>query len=149
MRGPTVVAVTPATSAQARILTSAAFRRARRRASTLVASSRDLVGLLTQVEQKRARYACLCEGPRALDLDILCAVVEACIDDARCAGAHEPDADSTSIAGRARLRLVVATLVYLVDVEDLIPDDQAKGLTDDVILLRWASSMARAELRAA
>lgn len=147
IEGPTVVAVNPATSAEARILTSAAFRRARLRASTLVASRRELAALLCQVERKRDDHAPLREGGRGLDLDIICSVVEACVEGPGCERAVE--ADATSITGKARLRLVVAALVYLVEVEDVIPDRQPNGLTDDCVLLRWASRMARAELPAA
>ena len=74
--------------------------------------------------------------------------VDAYVDEGMLTVDGHDDPHTTSITGKARLRLVVAALVYLVDVEDVIPDSRPNGLTDDVVLLRWASRMARAELPA-
>lgn len=89
-------------------------------------------------------HAPLREGGRGLDLDVICSLVEACVEGPGCERAAEVDA--RSITGKARLRLAVAVLVYLVEVDDIIPDRRPNGLTDDCILLRWASHMVRAEL---
>lgn len=131
-------------SAEARILTSAAFRRARLRAASLIASRKELHRLLESVESKRESNPRLYVGAQGLDLDIICSVVDAYVEET----SPPDDPHTTSITGKARLRLVVAALVYLVDGEDVIPDSRPNGLTDDVVLLRWASRMARAELPA-
>ena len=135
-------------SAEARLLTSAAFRRARLRAASLIASRTELHRLLASVESKRKSNPRLYEGAQGLDLDIICSVVDAYVDEGMLTVDGHDDPHTTSITGKARLRLVVAALVYLVDVEDVIPDSRPNGLTDDVVLLRWASRMARAELPA-
>lgn len=103
--------------------------------------------LLEDVDGKRESNPTLGQGARGLDLDIICSVVDAFLDEPRVAAGHS-DPEGTSITGKARLRLVVAALIYLVEIDDVIPDSQPNGLTDDVVLLRWASRMSRAELPA-
>lgn len=137
--------MSPATRIEARILASAAFRRARTRADSMLTSPQALRELLASVEAKQAMYPKLHEGAVALDIDIIASVIEA-----HCEAVSHPARghNATSITAKARLTLVVAALTYLVEDDDLIPDHLPHGLTDDIALLRWASRMARAELPA-
>jgi uncharacterized membrane protein YkvA (DUF1232 family) len=48
----------------------------------------------------------------------------------------------------ARERLVVAALLYLVTRDDLVPDFQAGGYIDDVLVLSWIFGAAVDELDA-
>lgn len=110
-------------------------------------ASRDLLWhLLQDVERLRATRSALCVGAGALDLDIVCSIVEAHLE----AGDEEAlmglRADALSITGKARLRLAIAALHYLVDGNDVIPDALPGGFNDDLVVISWASRMARAEL---
>jgi len=57
-----------------------------------------------------------------------------------------PDEAGQSPAVRARRRLLVAALLYLVLVDDLRPDDLAGGYVDDALLIAWVSGVAAREL---
>ncbi len=57
-----------------------------------------------------------------------------------------PDGAGQSPAVRARRRLLVASLLYLVLVEDLRPDDLPGGFVDDALLITWVSGVAAREL---
>jgi hypothetical protein len=57
-----------------------------------------------------------------------------------------PDAAGQSPAVRARRRLLVATLLYLVLVDDLRPDDLTGGFVDDALLVSWVTGVAAREL---
>lgn len=130
-------------SAQARVLASAAFRRARVRAQHSVQRPESLVRLLGEVSDKIARHAALRHPHHALDLDVVCAVVEAHVDE--CADNAQLTIQR-SVTAQTRLRLAAAALHYLVDSDDVIPDSNPHGLGDDVLVLRWASHVVRGEL---
>ncbi len=51
-----------------------------------------------------------------------------------------------SAATRSRRRLLVATLLYLVLVDDLRPDALPGGYVDDALLIAWVSGVASHEL---
>jgi uncharacterized membrane protein YkvA (DUF1232 family) len=51
-----------------------------------------------------------------------------------------------SAGGAARERLLIASLHYLVTPVDLVPDFQAGGYFDDVVLLAWVFGVASSEL---
>lgn len=106
-------------------------------------SSAALVKLLADVDDKVTSMPRLRLDSRTLDLDVVCAVVEAHLE--QCDDSGRLDA-LNSITGQARLRLAVASLAYLLDPHDVIPDVKSRGLEDDVIVLRWASRMVRGEL---
>jgi hypothetical protein len=58
-----------------------------------------------------------------------------------------PSAEGPSSAGvAARERLLVASLLYLVTPDDLVPDFRAGGYIDDVLLLSWVFGAAVNEL---
>lgn len=98
----------------------------------------------------RASHRRLHLGMPALDLDILCSVVDAHLEEQRDRGRCAVLASTPrSVTATARLRLVVAALLYLVDADDVVPDAHALGLGDDVVVLRWAARMVMAELPAA
>lgn len=107
-------------------------------AADVTQSTTRLRRLLDDVERTCARHAGLREGPRALDVDIICAVVDAHLEAAATTGI-----DPLAITTQTRLRLVVAALLHLVHGP---PPATAAALADHVTLTRWASRMARAEL---
>lgn len=113
----------------------------------MVADLQRLSDLLAEVEVMRESHRRLRVGMPALDLDILCSVVDAHLEEQRdrahCAALT---ATPRSVTATARLRLVVAALLYLVDADDAVPDSHALGLGDDVLVLWWAARMALAEL---
>lgn len=121
---PSVATVNPP-SPEARILTG-------------VPPGVGAAGAVDDVERTCARHAGLREGPRALDVDIICAVVDAHLEAAATTGI-----DPLAITTQTRLRLVVAALLHLVHGP---PPATAAALADHVTLTRWASRMARAEL---
>ena len=133
-----------------------------------------LMRLLSDVEEKVAAYPPLQAPERALDLDVVCAVVEGHLEGCARPVAEETspdtvrgtrraahgesdvvgpqsvsptDSDRTlSVTAHTRLRLAIAALRYLVDPDDVIPDSHRHGLDDDIAVLRWVSSMVRIEL---
>jgi hypothetical protein len=60
-------------------------------------------------------------------------------------GSAAPGA-SASAGGGARERLLVASLLYLVTPDDLVPDFRVGGYIDDVLLLSWVFGAAVNEL---
>lgn len=150
MSGPNLADVMHPAQIEARVLGSQAFNRARREAADVVKSPERLRALLDEVEAMARENPSLSTGSQALDLDIVFAVVEAALDEE--AEIHSVPDDSAgrarplNVTADARMRLVVAALLYLVDPDDLIPDDQPYGLVDDLAILRWASRVAREEL---
>lgn len=103
--------------------------------------------LLEEVAVKQGSMLALRSGSGQLHVDIICSVVEAHLDSLAEAG-NMPETGAMSITGKARLRLAVAALHYLVDPDDVIPDSHPHGHEDDLIVLRWAARMAWGELPA-
>lgn len=146
-RRRTLVPVNEALTPEASIVTSAAFRRARLQAERISTSAERLERLLDAVKTKSGEHLALRAPAARADLDHVCSVVDAHLVGS--AKARRQEQEPLSIAASARLRLVVAALVYLVDVDDVIPDSRPDGLTDDVVLLRWAAEMVQGEQFAA
>ena len=57
-----------------------------------------------------------------------------------------PDEAGESEAVRSRRRLLVASLLYLVTVDDVVPDAGAGGYVDDALLIAWVAGVAAREL---
>jgi len=64
------------------------------------------------------------------------------------AGDPPPGMHPAIVISSARERLVVAALHYLVTKDDLVPDFQAGGFIDDVLVLSWIFGAAADELDA-
>lgn len=124
-----------------RLLASASFQRSRRAAARIADDASALVELLGQVAAHEFGIGQLPDISGGIDIDIACAVVEAHIDELASGTAD----DGTAIAD-ARCRLVIAALHYLVDTEDVIPDRLPSGHIDDVVVMRWATRVARGEV---
>lgn len=100
--------------------------------------------LLADVDLKREEQPELTVGHCGLDLDIICAIVEAHVEGVAAPAVHP--AEPLTITGAARLRLAVAALHYLLEPDDVVPDRQPHGYDDDAVVLGWASRVTRAEL---
>ncbi len=141
------------TSTVTKILRSHAFLRSRERSATIVESSDELRALADLVEKLDHASA-----PLAAVADRVAAAVRFCraradrLDDAAAPTHNSPDmaepedsgAPSAGVATRERL--LVASLHYLVTPVDLVPDFQAGGYIDDVLLLAWVFGVATNEL---
>lgn len=122
-----------------KLLSSAAFRRCRHRATHAANDPEALSALLDQVAAHEFGIGRLPDVGGGIDIDIACAVVDAHLAELR-------SGDAPSAIADARCRLVVAALFYLVDTDDVIPDDLPEGHIDDVVVLRWATRIARGEI---
>ena len=141
------------TSTVTKILRSSAFLRSRERSATIVESShelRALADLVDTLDQSGAPLAAVADRVAAA-VRFLRARANR-LDDAAVPSQNSPDmtepedsgAPSASIATRERL--LVASLHYLVTPVDLVPDFQAGGYIDDVLLLAWVFGVATNEL---
>ena len=141
------------TSTVTKILRSHAFLRSRERSAIIVKSSDELRALADLVDTLDPASA-----PLAAVADRVAAAVRFCraradrLDDAAApthnsSGMPEPKGSGAPSAGVAtRERLLVASLHYLVTPIDLVPDFQAGGYIDDVLLLAWVFGVATNEL---
>lgn len=122
-----------------KLLLSMPFQRCRHVAARTVNDHTALAGLLEKVAAHEFGIGQLPDAQGGIDIDIACAVVEAHIDDLA-------SGDATDVVADARCRLVVAALHYLVDMNDVIPDNLPSGHVDDVAVMRWATRVARGEV---
>ncbi|WP_446666126.1 DUF1232 domain-containing protein [Flexivirga sp. B27] len=120
------------------LLSSASFRRCRQQAARTANDPQSLAALLDQVAAHEFGIGQLPDSGGGVDIDIACAVVDAHLADLR-------SGDGTGALADARCRLVVAALLYLVDRDDVIPDHLPDGHVDDVVIMRWATRVARGE----
>ena len=141
------------TSTVTKVLRSHAFLHSRERSATIVESSDELRALADLVETLDQASA-----PLAAVADRVAAAVRFLrdranrLDDAAALTHNSPDmadpknsgAPSAGVATRERL--LVASLHYLVTPDDLVPDFQAGGYIDDVLLLAWVFGVATNEL---
>ncbi|GGB26885.1 hypothetical protein GCM10011492_16460 [Flexivirga endophytica] len=121
-----------------KLLASAPFQRCRHEAARTANDPTALTSLLDRVAAHEFGIGQLPDTRGGIDIDIACAVVDAHI-------AELNAGDGTSAIADARCRLVIAALHYLVDKNDVIPDDLPEGHVDDVAVLRWATHVARGE----
>ncbi|HWC24861.1 MAG TPA: DUF1232 domain-containing protein [Flexivirga sp.] len=124
-----------------KLLTSLPFQRCRREAARAANDPAALTQLLERVAAHEFGIGQLPDARGGIDIDIACAVVDAHIDDLTSGDTTNPVAD-------ARCRLVIAALLYLVDMNDVIPDNLPTGHVDDVAVMRWATRIARGEVPA-
>ena len=151
------------TSTITKVLRSPAFRRSRERSAAIAESPDKLRALADSVETLDHLHA-----PLAVVADRLVAAVRflrARAEDLETkdletkdpetkdsasesgSGASElPIGRSPSAGVATRERLLVASLDYLVTPVDLVPDFQAGGYIDDVVLLAWVFGVATSEL---
>jgi hypothetical protein len=141
------------TSNVTKVLKSHAFLHSRERSATILEDAEELRALADGVERMDHSGP-----PLAAVADRVAAAVRflrARAHRLETAGAPtHPDADLTDAQGSAvpsagvatRERLLVASLHYLVTPVDLVPDFQAGGYIDDVILLAWVFGVAADEL---
>ena len=124
-----------------KLLMSMPFQRCRHEAARTANDPAALSSLLQKVAVHEFGIGQLPDTQGGIDIDIACAVVDAHIADLTGGGTTNPVAD-------ARCRLVVAALHYLVDMNDVIPDNLPSGHVDDVAVMRWATRVARGEVPA-
>ena len=141
------------TSTVTKILRSHAFLRSRERSATIIESSDELRALADLVDVLDQPSA-----PLAAVADRVAAAVRFCraradrLDDAAAPTHNSPDLTEPEDSGApsagvaTRERLLVASLHYLVTPVDLVPDFQAGGYIDDVLLLAWVFGVATNEL---
>lgn len=131
----------PTRPALDKLLASPPFQRCRHEAARIANDPAELSRLLDQVAAHEFGIGRLPDAGGGIDIDIACSVVDAHIAELTGGGSTSPVAD-------ARCRLVIAALHYLVDRNDVIPDQLLEGHVDDVAVLRWATRIARGELPA-
>ncbi|MDX6326617.1 MAG: hypothetical protein QOK15_2971 [Nocardioidaceae bacterium] len=138
------------TSTVTKVLRSPAFLQSRERSAAIVEDPDELRALADAVE--RLDHA---NPPLQVVADRVVAAVRflrARASRLDGSAAPTPDGavlktDRTPSAGVAtRERLLVASLHYLVTPVDLVPDFQAGGYIDDVVLLAWVFGVATSEL---
>ncbi|NNG38199.1 DUF1232 domain-containing protein [Flexivirga sp. ID2601S] len=128
----------------ARLLASASFRRSREVAAQLAGDAAGLRQLLADVERKVFAVGSLTSSPRGVHVDIAGAMVEAHLEELTEPGlTAERRAVLTS---DPRPRVVIAALHYLVTERDVVPDWLPTGHLDDLLVLQWASDVARGDL---
>jgi hypothetical protein len=141
------------TSTVTKVLRSAAFLHSRERAAAIAENPdelRALAGLVESLDHTNAPLAVVADRvlaavrflhERADRLDLPTESTDVTPEMA------EPQEGRTPTAGvAARERLLVASLHYLVTPVDLVPDFQAGGYIDDVVLLAWVFGVASREL---
>lgn len=121
------------------LLSSAPFQRCRHEAARTANDPEALSTLLDQVAAHEFGIGQLPDAGGGIDVDIACAVVDAHLADLR-------GGDGASAIADGRCRLVIAALLYLVDKDDVIPDDLPNGHIDDVVIMRWATKIAQGEI---
>lgn len=124
-----------------KLLTSLPFQRCRHEAARTANDPTALSDLLEKVAAHEFGIGQLPDAKGGIDIEIACAVVDAHI-------AALTNGETTNPVDEARCRLVVAALHYLVDMNDVIPDNLPDGHVDDVAVLRWATRVARGEVPA-
>lgn len=141
------------TSTVTKVLRSPAFLHSRERSAVIAQNPQELRALADLVESLDHTTA-----PLVVVADRVLAAVRFLRDradrlDTSTAPTHgtpdlaEPQQSHTPRAGvAARERLLVASLDYLVTPIDLVPDFQAGGYIDDVVLLAWVFGVANSEL---
>jgi hypothetical protein len=141
------------TSTVTKVLRSAAFLHSRERAAAIAENPdelRALAALVESLDHTNAPLAVVADRvlaavrflhERADRLDLPTESTDVTPEMA------EPQEGRTPTAGvAARERLLVASLHYLVTPVDLVPDFQAGGYIDDVVLLAWVFGVASREL---
>jgi hypothetical protein len=116
-----------------RLLTSPLFRRCREEAERLEDDVPGVERLLHRAATHAFAAGTLVDAGGGPELNRVCQSIEDHLD----AG---PSAASAS--RRARFRLQVAALLYVVADYDLIPDSWADGHVDDLAVVRWANRLA-------
>jgi uncharacterized membrane protein YkvA (DUF1232 family) len=125
------------TSTVTKVLRSPAFLHSRERATALIESPDELRSLADRVEVLDHANA-----PLSAVADRVFGAVRFLRSVAdRLDGGTPP-----SPPGAARERLLVASLLYLVTPDDLVPDFRPGGYIDDVLLLTWVFGVAVIEL---
>jgi hypothetical protein len=136
-----------------RVLRSPTFLHARGQSATIVESPAELRELADRVE--RLDHT---KPPLSAVADRVAAAVRLLrataqgLEEAAAAGqvtgevTTQPGPPSSSAGTAARTRLVVATLLYLVTPDDLVPDFRVGGYFDDVLVLTWVFGAACKEL---
>jgi hypothetical protein len=143
---------TPA-STLSKVLRSPAFLHSRERSAAIAENPCELRALADSVEtldHTKAPLAVVADQvlaavrfmrARATRLDAVAALTHSGSD------MTEPTPGRTpSVGVVTRERLLIASLHYLVTRVDLVPDFQAGGYVDDVVLLAWVSGLASNEL---
>ncbi|MDE9365436.1 DUF1232 domain-containing protein [Luteipulveratus sp. YIM 133132] len=131
----------------ARLLTSPSFTRCRAAAGRLADDREGLRRLMDQVDGVTFGAAePLDDRHGRVDVDIACSVVEARLEELD-EGDAAPLAELEPTAS-ARLRLILAALLYLVLEEDAVPDHHRLGHLDDLAIVHWVTQIARGELPA-
>jgi uncharacterized membrane protein YkvA (DUF1232 family) len=125
------------TSTVTKVLRSPAFLHSRERAGALVESPEELRTLADRVEALDHANA-----PLSAVADRVFGAVRFLRSTAdRLDGGTRPPPPAA-----ARERLLVASLLYLVTPDDLVPDFRPGGYIDDVLLLTWVFGVAVSEL---
>ncbi len=135
-----------------RVMQSQAFRRARVQSSAVMGSATELRELAAQV----ARLDLQAPPLSAVSDQVTAAVgfvratAERLASDAMPDPYHPPQ-EAKAQAGSpasvaARERLTIATLLYLITPDDLLPDFRPGGYLDDVLVLAWVLGAAANEL---
>ncbi len=147
------------------VLTSEAFRTCREQARAVVADPVALRDLAYRVRHTVGRPGPLdtvvaqvlaCEQFLLHEADALSAgewvwAVEGDVDIDGSGPLPQPDppdedTGQRSAGARSRRRLIVATLLYLVLVDDMRPDPLPGGYVDDALLIAWVAGVASQEL---
>ena len=115
-----------------RLLTSPPFRRCRDEAELLEADQPAVRRLLQEAAGHAFSAGTLLEAGVGAEFARVCDAVEAHLakDPAR---APAPE--------RARFRLLVSALLYVVNDDDVIPDHWPDGHLDDIAVVRWADRL--------
>jgi hypothetical protein len=137
-----------------RVLRSPTFLHARDRSASIVESPtelRDLAARVEALDQSRPPLSAVADRVAAA-VRLLRATAARLEESSAAGSAVRPPtpqpgpAPSSSAGSAARTRLVVATLLYLVTPDDLVPDFRVGGYFDDVLVLSWVFGAACKEL---
>jgi hypothetical protein len=116
-----------------RLLTSMPFRRCRDEAERLETDPTAVQRLLDDVETHAFAAGTLADAGGAADLRGICEAVRE----------HLAAGPAKAAAGaRARYRLMLSALLYVVADVDVIPDSWPDGHVDDLAVVRWANRLA-------
>jgi hypothetical protein len=120
-------------AASHRLLTSPLFRKCRDEAERLELDVPKVERLLHQVATHAFAVGTLVDSGGGPELDAVCQAIEEHLDGG-------PRAATAS--RRARFRLQIAALLYVVADHDYIPASWAQGHVDDLAVVRWANRLA-------